>query len=143
MLRSTSLKKRLAWLCLTLYLLLGVGGAHALVWCQDGSGDSRVEFNLAGRCEPGCGDEASPKTAEPDSLRHEPAGADCSDQSTSQQQFRPRGFEPGLDLPALVGSMLPPQQFPHHPPSQVRLLRAPQPPPSQVLATLRITLLLI
>ncbi len=136
-------RKPLAWLCLALYLLLGVGGAHALVWCQDGSGDSRVEFNLAGRCEPGCGDSVDSKTSEPKSLQHEQAGADCSDQSASPQQFRPRGFDPGLDLPALVGSMLPVPQFPHPARTQVRLLRAPQPPPSQVLATLAHTLLLI
>lgn len=143
MVRPPRLKKPLAWLCLALYLVLGSGGAHAFVWCQDAGGDSRVEFNLAGRCAPGCGDEASAPVAEPRSLQQQEAGADCSDQPTAQNQFRPRSFEPGLDLPALVGSMLPPQQFPHPTLTQVRLLRAPQPPPSQVLATLRITLLLI
>lgn len=141
--RLAGLKIPLAWLCLALYLLLGVGGAHALVWCQDGSGDSRVEFNLAGRCEPGCGDTTPAKSAEPESLKHEQAGADCSDQSTSSQQCRPRGFDPGLDLPALFGSMLPLPQFPHPALTQVRLLRAPQPPPSQVLTTLAHTILLI
>lgn len=143
MLRLAGLKIPLAWLCLSLYLLLGVGGAHAFVWCQDGSGDSRVEFNLAGRCEPGCGDTARPESAEPESLQHEQAGADCSDQSTSLQQFRPRGFDLGLDLPALVGAIAPIPQFPHPALTQVRLLRAPQPPPSQVLATLAHTILLI
>ena len=136
-------RKPLAWLLLSIYLLLGVGGAHALVWCQDAEGDSRVEFNLAGRCAPGCGDGAAAQAAEPENLQHEEAAADCSDQSTSQHQNRPRSFDPGLDLPALVGSILPLPQYPHPTQTQVRLLRAPQPPPSQVLATLRNTILLI
>lgn len=142
MVPSPRLKKPLAWLCLALYLLLGSGGAHAFVWCHDSSGDSRVEFNLAGRCAPGCGDEASAPVVEPRSLQEE-TGNDCIDQSTSLQHFSFRNFDPGLDLPLLVGSMLPAAQFPHPTLTQVRLLRAPQPPPSQALATLRITLLLI
>lgn len=63
-------KKPLAWLLLLIYLLLGVGGAHALVWCQDATGDSRVEFNLSGRCAPGCGDEAPVQPVEPERLQH-------------------------------------------------------------------------
>lgn len=139
----TGARKPLAWLLLLTYLLLGVGGAHAFVWCQDASGDSRVEFNLGGRCAPGCGDEAAAQPAQPESLQQQEAAEDCSDQSTSQQQFRPRSFDPGLDLPALVNSSIPLPQYPHPTQAQVRLLRAPQPPPSQVLATLRTTILLI
>lgn len=136
-------KKPLAWLLLLIYLLLGVGGAHALLWCQDATGDSRVEFNLSGRCAPGCGDEAPAQPAEPESFQHSEAAADCSDQSTSPQQYRPRSFDSGQDQPALVGSILPLPQFPHPTQTQVRLLRAPQPPPSQILATLAHTILLI
>lgn len=136
-------KKPLAWLLLLIYLLLGVGGAHALVWCQDATGDSRVEFNLSGRCAPGCGDEAAVQPVEPESLQHTETATDCSDQSTSPQQYRPRSFDSGQDLPALVGSILPLPQFPHPTQTQVCLLRASQPPPSQILATLAHTILLI
>lgn len=136
-------RKSFAWLLLLLYLLLGVGGAHALVWCQDAEGERRVEFNLTGRCAPGCGDETASQPAQPESLQHEESAADCSDQSTSQHQSRPRSFEPGLDLPALPVSILPLPDYPHPAQTQVRLRRAPQPPPSQVLATLRNTILLI
>lgn len=138
----TAARKTLAWLLLLIYLMLGVGGAHAFVWCQDATGDSRVEFNLSGRCAPGCGDEAPAQPVEPESLQQQTA-AECSDQSTSQQQYRPRGFDPGQDLPVLVGSMLPLPPYPHPTQIQVRLLRAPQPPPSQILATIGYTLLLI
>lgn len=136
-------KKPLAWLLLLIYLLLGVGGAHALVWCQDATGDSRVEFNLSGLCAPGCGDEASAQSVEPEGLQQQETAADCRDQSTAPQQYRPRGFDPGQDLPALVGSLLPLPQSPHPISGQVRLLRAPHPPPSLVLATLGYTILLI
>lgn len=134
-------KKPLAWLLLLIYLLLGVGGAHAFVWCQDATGDSRVEFNLSGRCAPGCGDESPAQPVKPESLQQQTA--DCSDQSTTPQQYRSRGFDSGQDLPALVDSMLLLPPYPHPTQMQVRLLRAPQPPPSQVLATIGYTLLLI
>ncbi|MHB1400625.1 MAG: hypothetical protein ACYDAI_18685 [Trichloromonadaceae bacterium] len=138
----TATRKTLAWLLLLIYLLLGVGGAHAFVWCQDATGDSRVEFNLSGRCAPNCGDEAPAQPVEPESLQQQTA-ADCNDQSTSPQQYRSRGFDSGQDLPALVGSLLLLPPYPHPTQIQVRLLRAPQPPPSQVLATIGYTLLLI
>lgn len=137
------LKKPLAWLCLALYLFLGVGGAHAFVWCQDTAGASRVEFNLGGRCAPGCGDAAEASSTAERNLLPDTAGDDCRDQSIQSQQNRSRSFDPGLDLPAVVGSILPDPQFPHPARIQIRLLRAPQPPPSQALATLKHTLLLI
>lgn len=138
-----AVKKPLAWLLLLIYLLLGVGGAHAFIWCQDATGDSRVEFNLSGRCAPGCGDEIPAQPVKPERLQQQETTAECSDQSTSPQQYRPRGFDPGQDLPALVGSILLLPPYPHPTQIQLHLLRAPQPPPSQVLATIGYTLLLI
>ncbi len=141
--KNLAIHRLTARVLLCAYLLLGAGGANAFVWCHETGGYAHLEYNLAGQCEPGCDQSGSDGNQAPAPSAFSPSDeAPCKDVSAADDQLRNHAFDPIKDLPSLHAPPVPLQLAPSARTTTVRLLQAPQPPPSPILAALRTVVLL-